>query len=331
MRIQRKAYWLYDQIKVEKPDWEPMFAMQSTINWIHALRMEIDGEYGTSIGEQLGHCDTYFTSHVRTRNNPAPLAQVFGTLFHSLTFAVSLTSLCEHEATGPWVFPSAIVMYYYATYNSVLSMLAALNDYRGENHSTTITAFNDLRGLLPHPLNMLANRVSGETYRARLSQYSDATSTDLSRSLNDSRESARGMLLAYLSGTAKWKADEVKDHLRYKKKIADFRSKANRELRDSFLPDEVNYMNCAFRYRGKANYRDSIFLPYGEKHSWLSVDYLESLRIVSCFTLACAVAFAKRRLGKKPLREFWDDVEANFRGKDTASPRELFWRELMAG
>lgn len=331
MKEKDSEFWLYDQMKAEKPNWKPMFAMQSAINWVKALRMEIEGEHGTSAEAQFDACKQHIMTHVKSRNlgnSPVPYGHIFGTLFHSLTFCVALTSLCERGVVGPWMFPSAIVMYYYATYNAVISMLAAQQDYHGENHSTAINTYNDLRDSLPHPLNMVARRKTGETYEAILPLYPATASFELIKSLPDSRDAARGMLIAYLSGTATWKSDEIKDFLKRKHKITDFRGKENQAIRDKNLPGEINYLNCAFRYRGKANYRDSMFLPYGKKNDWLSEEYIISLRNVSCFTFICAVAYAGRRLGNKPLLQFWNDVSTHFRGSATATLRELFWRDI---
>ena len=53
MKFSFPKYWLYDLIKVEQPDWEPMMAMQSTVNWIRALAFEIEQEHSTESDSSL--------------------------------------------------------------------------------------------------------------------------------------------------------------------------------------------------------------------------------------------------------------------------------------
>lgn len=129
-------------------------------------------------------------------------------------------------------------------------------------------------------------------------------------------------------GTADWKAKEIKDRLKREKKIDNFRTTANKEIRDKQLPDEINYLNCTFRYRGKANYRDSIFLAYGEKHSWLDAQFVDNLRTVATFCSICALEYVHKRLGIDTTLQFLKDIEQHLRSKDEAIGRELIWSDI---
>ena len=46
-------FWLYNQVLNEQQDREPLFAQQSTVNWMRALRHEIEAEHGTRAEDQL--------------------------------------------------------------------------------------------------------------------------------------------------------------------------------------------------------------------------------------------------------------------------------------
>lgn len=330
VRIVFPTYWLHDLAKQEKPNWEPMMAMQSSVNWMRALSFEITQEHGTTAAEQLSSCQTHFGEAVQRRRLETQPANVWGPLFHSFTFCMALSSLCEKATTSPWMLPSGIVMNYYASYNAALAILAAQNDFRGDTHSKAINSLNSVRKLLPHPLDMVANRVKGETYTPVLPRYPDASRSDLTTSFGGTREDAQGKILSYIKGTADWRAGEIKDKLKRDKKIDSFRTKANQEIRDKSLPDEINYLNCAFRYRGKANYRDSIFLAYGEKHSWLGPQFVDDLRTVAVFCSACALTYAGRRLGHEHVRHFLTDVGDHLRGSEDAAGRELFWKDFIS-
>lgn len=330
VKLALPTYWLHDLAKQEKPGWEPMMAMQSSVNWMRALGFEITQEHGNTCLEQINSCQTHFSGNVQRRRPETQPAHVWGPIFHSLIFCLSLGSLCERGATGPWMLPSAIIMNYYASYNAVLAILAAQNDFKGETHSKAIGSLNTVRRLLPHPLDMVASRMKGESYAPVLPKYPDTIKSDLTTSFAGTREDARGKILSYVKGTADWKADEIKDRLKRDKKIDNFRTKANQEIRDKHLPDEINYLNCAFRYRGKANYRDSIFLAYGEKHKWLGPEFMDDLRIVATFCFACALTYAHKRLGEEHVRHFLKDIGDHLRGSDNAAGRELFWKDLAS-
>src|SRR5205809_7342956 len=91
--------FLLDAVRERKPNWQPDFAMQCTLNWAHALSFEIAQEHGEGPAAQLHSCRAYFAKTVRARN-PAQLrsGHLFEPLFHSLTFATTLATM---KSAGP--------------------------------------------------------------------------------------------------------------------------------------------------------------------------------------------------------------------------------------
>ncbi len=89
-------------------------------------------------------------------------------------------------------------------------------------------------------------------------------------------------------------------------------------------------MHCAFRYRGKANYRDAIYIAYGSRYLVHWDEFLQSLATSSKFAFVCALAFVTVRLGGDAPGEFLADLSANLRGVDAARPEELFWKGLLS-
>jgi len=81
---------------------------------------------------------------------------------------------------------------------------------------------------------------------------------------------ARGALYSFLKGSAEyeqWPLEEFgKDSRDYKQGgFNNFSTKAAKALRDARLrPAHVNYLVQAFRYRGKANNREVIYLSNGK-------------------------------------------------------------------
>ena len=128
-------------------------------------------------------------------------------------------------------------------------------------------------------------------------------------------EDALDAAAGYLAGSAKWytwKTEEaLKRHRAFKELgVESFRSKAARALRDEWLERKsVGFIHQAARYRGKANYREALFLAYGSGTEKILSGYLEDMHAVLRAFLAMAGAFACRRLGKALWSEFVADVD----------------------
>jgi hypothetical protein len=88
-------------------------------------------------------------------------------------------------------------------------------------------------------------------------------------------------------------------------------------------------MNCAFRYRGKANYRDGIYISYGTRDIRNGKEFVEALSFTSRFSFVCALAFVTHRIGEQKTKAFIDDVSTNLRGNGQAENDERFWLNLI--
>lgn len=320
--------WLSDQIRAEDPGWDPVFARRSAFNWAKAVSFEISEEHGTSATDQFQSSNDLFSRTVETRRDSPSNAKVFGPLFHSLTFSTTLSSLSLRRAKSPWMNAVAVVAWYYAIYNATRSMLAAMDDREHNRHRAVIKSFNELQERMPHPFNMVATHSSGENYSSSIPTYTSTTPYDLSRNFEPDRDKARGMLLQYVGGTAKHEVDEVKASLRRERGITSFLTNDAKAARDQRLPAKVNFLSCAYRSRGKANYRDSLFFAYGRDRSQLEEEFIDTLRDSSQFFVTCALAYSKRRVGESAFSEFITDARSSFRGQDSANPGELFWMSL---
>lgn len=326
-----KDLWLASKILRDQPKWDPLFALQSTVNWVQSLVFEVEREHGPTVREQFSSCQRQFAEmHVGGRSDERDLAETYTHLFHSLTFVTALDSLCS-EVVAPWKFPSATVQWYYAVYNSIGAILRAYNGASPESHSATARTLSTsgLRSKLPHPLDMSAVP-TGTTYApGLLPQYPQSSTTKLIAKFELNESDARGKLLSYLNGTGEWVIDRVKKDLRTKHRLSDFRTKHARSLLSQSLRDEVNFLTCAYRYRGKANYRDALFLAYGPPHPWLSPQYLDNLSRSSRFVFICALAYAERRFGAKNTSSFLNDLTAGMRGSASIPADIRFWERLV--
>jgi len=127
---------------------------------------------------------------------------------------------------------------------------------------------------------------------------------------------ALGAAAGDLSGSAKWYAwkteEDLKGNRAFKELgVSNFRSKDARALRDEwFKRRSMGFVHQAARYRGKANYREALFLAYGSGTETILSGYVEDMHAVLKAFLAMAGAFARRKLGKDLWSEFVADVDA---------------------
>lgn len=153
---------------------------------------------------------------------------------------------------------------------------------------------------------------------SEIATYRCGNKHDLSK-YSENDEEAWGAVVSYLKGTGdyeKWRIERrVKDSREFKTLGVDnFRTKEARVLRDTQLAKNgVNYLIQAFRYRGKANYRDSIFLSYGSDNSEKIKTFLQDLEKVSRTFQRMAAFYLSRRVEKGTWSDFIADLNANSR------------------
>jgi hypothetical protein len=140
----------------------------------------------------------------------------------------------------------------------------------------------------------------------------------LTERFDGTRGHAQAMLLSYLRGTGEYYYAQVKRELLDKDlrklKLPNFRSKAAQEVRDKRMAGrEYNFLHLAFRYRGKANYRDSLFLAYGAAQLLDAKPFFADLATVARFAAGCALAYIERRMPSDHAA-FRADLTANFAG-----------------
>ncbi|MCX7085835.1 MAG: hypothetical protein NTY69_09900 [Methylococcales bacterium] len=128
------------------------------------------------------------------------------------------------------------------------------------------------------------------------------------------QEMAFGSIYSYLKGTAeyeKWPIEEsVKGSSEYKKYgYENFRSSKAKRLREARLePAHVNFLSQAFRYRGKANYRDTIYLSYGDNRTDEIHQFITDLQSVSGAFSLMAAHYLSNRLSDEDWRAFSADA-----------------------
>lgn len=289
----------------------PHFALPSTVNWMHALAILVRDN-----GINFGSASVFYAS-VQKR---VFTQQEENTIFEQLLFAMhqlsALEALCSVPSKSD-VARVGIVGWYYGVYAAASAMIAAQDGSFQDDHTGTANAWDSqfaATGKVMSPFSIRVSTLVEANYKTEISTIKGGNSYGLKTKPANSTE-AHGACCEYLSGSAnwwKWKAEENIRASRDFKDLAvsDFRTKAARELRDSRLSGKsVSFLHQAFRYRGKANYREALFLGYGQNVEILLNEYLDDLTAVLRGFVSMTGAFTCKRLGLKLWNEFLDDID----------------------
>lgn len=291
----------------------PQFALPSTVNWMRALAILV-----ADTGINFDSASSFY-SKVDKR---VFTQQEENTVFEQLLFALHQLSALEALRSVPCksdVARVGIVSCYYGLYSAASAMVAAQDGSFQDDHTGTANAWDRqfaATNKVMLPFSLRVSTLVKASYKTEIETLKAGKSFDLTSKPSNSTE-AFGACCAYLSGSAswwKWKAEENIRASRDFKDLAvdDFRKKAARELRDSRLSGKsVSFLHQAIRYRGKANYRDAVFLGYGHNAETLLKDYLDDLTTVLRGFVSMSGAFTSKRLGLKLWNEFLDDIETH--------------------
>lgn len=310
------SQWLLNRLFEAKDQANPQFAFQGTVNWMRALA-EIVNSGATSDAK----LNTVYSGVSRRAVNTASDTSVFENMFMAHHNLASLTAISTDVKSPYDTCRSAIVAWYYTTYFSASAMIAASSGSAQETHAATAKVWHaDIvaNDLIPYPFNLHLSSLVTTTMEEEIDTYKSGNSYDLNH-YADSKEIAHGAIVSYLKGTHKYKKWESEERIKNSKVfkalgVNNFRSVVARELRDNVLKrGYVNYLVQAFRFRGKANYRDSIFLSYGPDKENIISQFTTDLRDVSNAFIRSAAIYASKRVERGSWDEFIDDIDKNTR------------------
>jgi hypothetical protein len=225
---------------------------------------------------------------------------------HQLSSLRALTAI-ENKAD---VARIGIVAWYYGVYGAASAMIAAGDGSFPDSHAATAQQWDRQFAASGLALEPFGDRLSSvhavvvdqdlTAVRARGKHSLTVSPTNL--------EQAWGCHAEYLAGTAKWEQWNIQERLRDTKefkalRVDSFRTTAARALRDAaYTRRSIAFLHEASRYRGKANYRDAIYLAYGRSVPRLLAGFVDDLAIALAGFTAMAAAYVSRRVG----RDIWD-------------------------
>lgn len=256
------------------------FALPATVNWMRALAMLVD-EQGIDAPATRN-----FYSKVSRRKTKI---EEENTIFEQLFFALHQCSALHALRTLPSkadVARVGIVTWYYGVYAAASAMITAQAGSFHDTHQKTADVWDHqiaARGLIMSPFDARIPSLVKKDAEQELANLLIVPKFNLTSSLPNTTKEARGACHAYLSGNAKWWREKTQEDVRKfpdfrRLNVSDFRTNAAKQiLNNSLSRRSMGFLHQAFRYRGKANYREALYLGYGKSTETKLTGYIDDL------------------------------------------------------
>lgn len=288
------------------------FALPSTIHWMRGLAILAEAADAGFLSARA-----FYASVPRRAMADREINTVCEQMLFALHQLAALAAL-EVVPNKADVARIGIVTWYYGIYGAASAMIAAGDGSFPETHAATAQQWDR---------QFAVNRLVVAPFADRLSNLTDV---ELKKQLEGPRgrgkhsltvkpaseEQAWGCIAEYLAGTANWEQWNIRERVRASREFRDlgadsFRTAAARGLRDgAYAKRSIAFLHQASRYRGKANYRDAIYLGYGKSVPRLLDGFIVDLASVLRAFSGMAAAYCAARLGRQIWSDFIADLEA---------------------
>lgn len=309
--------WLLDTLFDHKHQPKPLFAFQGSINWMRGLALLTENELSN---EKLRAFYQKVQRRAANQKADALAYECLTMCLHNISAIESMRTIKNPSS----IVRAAIVSWYYAVYYAAKAMLAASSGANPETHTLTGKMWQseliDTK-LVALPFSLSVSNLTPQNVQNVIKKMRDGNVFDTSHTPT-TLEMAHGAVYSYLNGTAlyeQWRLQEkIKGDKEFKKAgFIDFRSKKARQLRDARLSEaHVNFVGQAFRYRGKANYRDAIYLSYGLFNDTDQVhQFIADLHAVSTAFSNMAAHYVAKRVVQNDWSTFVSDLTTHAKFK----------------
>jgi hypothetical protein len=291
---------------------DPAYSLPGTLNWMRALAILVKDE-GVDIALMKKLCAAVTKGALSDRAVNTAFEQLLMSLHH-------LASLKAMGSLPQRIDParSAIVTWYYGIFHAASAMIASQDGSYQENHGETANSWDSQfsgRPYIPRPFNYRVTTLVGRDVEAEIAALRGTNTFNLNAEPKTIPQ-AFGACMSYLKGSATWRAEYFEEDMKRRelKKLGldSFRSAVARKLRDERLNGKaLGFVHQAFRYRGKANYREALFISYGNHiEPMLANFHTDMFSVLEAF-LCMAGAFCARRVGKDLWNAYLDDLSVN--------------------
>ncbi|MGH6877527.1 MAG: hypothetical protein ACREHV_09150 [Rhizomicrobium sp.] len=287
------------------------FALPSTINWMCAQAILV-----RQAGLDFAAAHRAYASVQGRRLSERELNSVCEQLLFALHQLASLRAIATVGNKAD-VARIGIIAWYYGVYGAASAMIAAGDGSFPDTHTATAQQWDRQFAANDLALTPFGDRLStlrSDVVERELTPIRGRGKHSLTSTPKDV-EQAWGCHAEYLAGTVKWEQWNIQERVRETKEfkalgVDSFRTSAARELRDAaFARRGIAFLHEASRYRGKANYRDAIYLAYGRSVPRLLVGFIDDLAVVLAGFSAMAAGYVSRRIGNDVWNSFLEDLE----------------------
>lgn len=299
---------------ISEPDGYPdaRFSLPSTVNWMRSMALVVEHERINSSKSSS------FYANVSTRDIKE---KEQNTIFEQLLFALhecSALQVLRQSQNKADVARIGILSWYYGIYAAASAMVTAQDGSFQDNHVGTAQVWDQQiasRNLICPPFDA---RISSLVQRIADQELNGLLTGDrflLIGAEPSTVDEARAGCHSYLSGSVDWWRWRMEQKIKDSKEfhdlgVSNFRTRAAQEIRNKFLEKKtVSFLHQAFRYRGKANYRDAIFLGYGNSVNKRLLGYIDDLSTVLEAFVCLSGIFCSKRLGATVWDNFLEDLE----------------------
>ncbi len=289
---------------------DPRYALPSTVNWMRALALLVESE-------SLDYTKAWdFYSAVSKRLcTPQEENSIMEHLLLSLHQLAALESMTTVPRQAD-IVRVASVAWYYGVYAAATAMVAAQEGAVHDTHAKTAKTWDRQlvqQGLTLHPFDLRVSTLIEATAKEEIDAIRRRPAKNLIHEPT-SVDEAHQAICGYLSGNVSWWAWRVKEDLKRSPEfkalnVSNFRTTKARSLRDERLGRQcISFLHQAIRFRGKANYREALYLAHGTSVESVVSGFPSDMAFVLRGFLAMAGAFVFRRLGSDLSVAFIEDV-----------------------
>lgn len=306
--------WLESKFgEIDSKVLKSQFALLGTIHWMRSLAILCDSQrFKDEMKNRYANVITKKDADLD--NQMYTLSQILMAI-HFLAALKEMTTSKDAQIAAALI-RSAIISWYYGIYHSAKAMLAIQDGSRFEKHHSVADSWDRQLGqssLVVFPFNYRISTLVDKSIKSEIDALDHANQYN-TRLPND-EASAEACCCAYLKGTANWYREKeernIKKRSDFKKQFKDFHPIAARKFRDDILNKHVCcFLHEAIRYRGKANYRDILFLSYGVADQRF-IRFINDLEKVLFSFLEMTVICCSKRMDKAIWSEFIEDIEKN--------------------
>lgn len=308
-------YWLLNKLSDTRDQSDPLYAFLGSANWMRALAIK-----SASLVDDRMAAQQFYSQKVKSRCSLDADVQALESHYKALHCLATVKSIASSRDTYDLILP-AIVSWYYALYFASQAFLWARSGQAPHTHAGTAKLLQHhviLKDLFIEPFNMNVPTIVEKESEDHMSTNYPCERFELINEPITSKD-AQSALVAYLRGTAKYRQEMVKQELRktpeFKSlQVDNFRTTKARTLRDArFRKQHVNILVEAFRYRGKANYRDGLYLSYGEDYVDKMRRWAEDMHFVARAFMVMVTTYLVYSAPSKLWKEYCSDIKIHTR------------------